>query len=423
MAGLSCKNSIIFGLTFGLFGATAFRLPAQESLPPDLVKQIKQAVVTIKTFDQNGVNLMSGSGFFVGARQIITCEHTLKRADSIEVKLANGRFHPVLRQPPERLGADLVLLEVEMAETQVEPLTFAEALPLEGERIYVVGSPLGLEPSVSTGIVGAFQTLAEFGELKVMQIDAAVSPGCSGGPVVNRQGEVIGVANSRLFKQDEKVSFAVPIIKLAAALGLKKPQPSLRLTPLSETLDSLAMENAHYAWGWHYLFESDKDYQKALSYFEKAIEEDPEHANARFFIGYCQFHLARYQEAVETFGKLIQIEPDSVDAYIIMGLAYGQLGQRDKQIEIFKQAIQANPISAKGHYYLGSAYESMGRDGDAVEALKQAIAIDPAYAQAHYLLGLVYMKLQRPEAAFKVYRILKEIDSDLAQKLLEAIGE
>ncbi|MGH7455363.1 MAG: trypsin-like peptidase domain-containing protein, partial [bacterium] len=154
VAGLSCKNSIIFGLAFALLGANTVRLPAQE-LPPDFVKRIKQAVVTIKTFDKNGKDLMNGSGFFIGARQIIACEHTLKRADSIEVKLANGRFHPVLRQPPESLGADLVLLEVEISETKIAPLTLAEVLPLEGERIYVVGSPLGLDPSVSSGIVGA----------------------------------------------------------------------------------------------------------------------------------------------------------------------------------------------------------------------------------------------------------------------------
>jgi hypothetical protein len=129
VAALSCKNSIIFVLAFALLGANALHLPAQE-LPPDFVKRIKQAVVTIKTFDQNGANLKNGSGFFIGAHQIITCEHTLKRADSIEIKLTNGRFHPVLRQPPESFGADLVLLEVEMAEVQVEPLTFAETLPL-----------------------------------------------------------------------------------------------------------------------------------------------------------------------------------------------------------------------------------------------------------------------------------------------------
>jgi Tfp pilus assembly protein PilF len=65
----------------------------------------------------------------------------------------------------------------------------------------------------------------------------------------------------------------------------------------------------------------------------------------------------------------------------------------------------------------------MGHDGDAVEALQKAIAIDPAYAKAHYFLGLIYLKLQRPESAFKVYRILKDIDGDLAKKLLDAIGE
>jgi Tfp pilus assembly protein PilF len=420
VAGLSCKTPIVFGLAFALLGVNVCSLSAQE-LPQELVKQIKQAVVTINTFDKKGKDLMNGSGFFIGARQIITCEHTLQSADSMEVKLANGRLHHVLRRPPERLGADLVLLEVEMAEAKAESLTFAGTLPREGERIYVVGSPLGLEPSVSTGIVGAFQKLAEFGELKVMQIDAAVSPGCSGGPVVNRHGEVIGVANSRFFKQDEKVSFAVPLINHAAALGFKKPQPTARLTALSETLDSLAAENVHYEWGKYFFFQ--QDYEKAIASLEKALAQDSAHVESLFYTAHSQFYLGRYRQAIETCNKALALNPDHAEACMIMGLAYGQLGEHDKKIEIFQRALQINPDYAQGHYYLGSAYESMGRDSDAIEALKKAIENDPAYAKAHYLLGLVYMKLQRPEAAFKVYRILKEIDGDLARKLLEAIGE
>ncbi|MGH7452310.1 MAG: tetratricopeptide repeat protein, partial [bacterium] len=271
------------------------------------------------------------------------------------------------------------------------------------------------------GIVGAFQKLNEFGELKVMQIDAAVSPGCSGGPVVNCNGEVIGVANSRFFKQDEKVSFAVPIIKLVAALGFKKPQPSVRLTTLSETLDSLATENIHYEWGKHFFFQ--QEYEKTISSLEKAIAQDSAHVESLFFISHSQFYLGRYRQAIETCNKAIELEPDYTEAYMIMGLAYGQLGEHDKKIEIFKQALQINPNYAQGYYYLGSAYESMERDGEAIETLKKAIESDPAYAKAHYLLGLIYMKIQRPEAAFKVYRILKDIDSDLAKKLLETIGE
>ena len=91
-------------------------------------------------------------------------------------------------------------------------LKVADLRPQVGERVLVVGSPLGLEESVSAGIVSAIRNIKDRGEF--LQISAPISPGSSGGPVVNLQGRVIGVAAFQV--RGQNINFAVPGNRLLA---------------------------------------------------------------------------------------------------------------------------------------------------------------------------------------------------------------
>ena len=87
---------------------------------------------------------------------------------------------------------DIALLRVDAGGTQVRPLALDRTSPQEGESVVVIGNPLGLEGSVTNGIVSAVRDIPTFG--RIIQITAPISPGSSGSPVVNMQGQVIGVA-------------------------------------------------------------------------------------------------------------------------------------------------------------------------------------------------------------------------------------
>src|SRR5882762_362941 len=93
-----------------------------------------------------------------------------------------------------------------------------------GERIVVIGSPMGLEETVSEGIVSALpEERQEIGDITpaTLQITASISEGSSGGPVMNLKGEVVGVAAAYL-KRSENLNFAIPLERI---LVLKRVKP------------------------------------------------------------------------------------------------------------------------------------------------------------------------------------------------------
>ncbi|MCK7468474.1 MAG: S1C family serine protease [Desulfosudis oleivorans] len=97
-----------------------------------------------------------------------------------------------------------------------------------GEKVYVIGSPQGLENTISEGILSGIREVDR--DAKILQMTAAISPGSSGGPVFNSRGEVIGIATF-LIAETQNLNFAMPVNLIMAGLsreGLVSPQESLQ---------------------------------------------------------------------------------------------------------------------------------------------------------------------------------------------------
>ena len=102
---------------------------------------------------------------------------------------------------------DIALLKIDPPATPIRPLPLDKTSPQEGESIVVIGNPLGLEGSVTNGIVSAVRDIPTFG--RIIQITAPISSGSSGSPVVNMQGQVIGIATLQI-TGGQSVNFAIP---------------------------------------------------------------------------------------------------------------------------------------------------------------------------------------------------------------------
>jgi len=89
-----------------------------------------------------------------------------------------------------------------------------------------------------------------------------------------------------------------------------------------------------YAKGLPFLWK--EDYDKAASYFKKAVRIDPRYANAYFLIGYCNAQLERYPDALEAYKKAIQIQPDFVLAHFFLGLIYLEARDRNHALAEYK---------------------------------------------------------------------------------------
>jgi S1-C subfamily serine protease len=179
---------------------------AQESLP-ELIKKVAPAVVTVVGFNAQGKPIRIGSGFFVDARgHLITNLHVVKGVARAEVKLPKGEVYPLTEMVAADDKADLVKLAVNLPGGSPHYLTVSSVRPEVGEHVVVLGSPLGLEHTVTDGMVSAIRTVRNRGEF--LQISAPISPGSSGGPVVNMKGQVIGIATFQV--RGQNINFAVP---------------------------------------------------------------------------------------------------------------------------------------------------------------------------------------------------------------------
>ena len=362
--------------------------PAQKATLdlPELVASVKPSVVTILTYDADGKFSGQGSGFFIAKNRIVTNHHVIEGAHRAEIKLASGQTIEIAGLLAEDVNHDLALLQVDpagggLATVTIKPLPLAQGKPREGERIAVIGSPFGLEQTVSEGIVSAVRELPGLGT--VIQITAAISPGSSGSPVLNMHGEVIAVANSHVVKC-QSINFAIPVEhframrvgqpRVLAEIG-KKERPATK-----EAKDEFRLGGAALLKG---------DIGTAIAHFRRVVTRSPSHAAAWLAIGYCESRLDHHQEAIDAYKKTIQIRPDYSEAYANMGITYLLFADYSKAIEAFKEAIRIKPDLVGAHFGLGSVYVALGDKG----------------------------------AALDEYKVLRELDTDAANKLFNFIYE
>jgi putative serine protease PepD len=187
-------------------------------------KQDVPGVVTITVTLGNGQAI--GSGIVLDTKgNILTNAHVISGARRIEVTFSDGTTVSGMLIG-SNVGADLAVIRVSVAASTLHPLTFGNSSTVQvGDSVYAIGSPFGLSGSLTEGIVSNLgQTGAVSGGNNLsglIQTDAAINPGSSGGPLVNAQGQVIGINNSIESPVDANVGvgFAIPINQVTQVLA------------------------------------------------------------------------------------------------------------------------------------------------------------------------------------------------------------
>lgn len=204
-----------------LVGATA------DLKPAEIAKRTIPAVVVIKSRTPHGEG--TASGFLVDpSGTIVTNLHVIEGAIALAVRLANGDIYDQVRVRAFDQRKDLAILQVTAFGLPTVPLGVSDNLSI-GEPVVLIGNPLGLEASVSSGLISGIR---DAGGFSVIQTDAAANPGNSGGPLLNSQGQVIGVLSFKL-KGAESLNFVIPVNYVRALLASSGSFP---LAELSERL-------------------------------------------------------------------------------------------------------------------------------------------------------------------------------------------
>jgi len=166
-----------------------------------------------------------GSGVIIDpAGLVITNYHVVQRAGSVEVRLWNGKSYPAVLVGYDQPN-DLCLLRLNGDFSGANALTAANFARSEdlllGETVISIGNPFGLEHSVSLGVLSAFNRSLTEGNISfsdIIQTDAAINPGNSGGPLINLDGDLIGI-NLAIRQDAQGIGFAIPLARIELFLS------------------------------------------------------------------------------------------------------------------------------------------------------------------------------------------------------------
>jgi tetratricopeptide (TPR) repeat protein len=349
----------------------------------------RPAVVLITIKDRNGKTTKLGTGFFVSADgKLVTNAHVVEGAASAEAKLETGATYNilgVLKASPEK---DLVLLQADARSVPFLHIAKAE-LPEIGTPIVVVGSPFGLEGTVSNGIISG-QRVAQKND-QMLQMTAPVSPGSSGSPVVDSAANVIGVATF-ILQQGQALNFARPVVYVKELLDqvgtAAEPQPLWTVTTDAKRVvlndpQFSAAQNAMQA----------GDAAQALKLLNEIDSKYPENPFLLSAFGLAYDALNLNDDAVRAFQHAIKLQPTDGVVWTNLGATLLKTRRFSEASDAATQAVKQAPDFGPAWRLLAATYQQQGRSEDASNALERASKVHAPDAETAKSLSQSYVKL------------------------------
>lgn len=185
----------------------------QEPKKTELTSKQEYAKCTLSTVEiiaTDGTSTSQGSGFFVGDGKVVTNYHVIKGASKLTAITYNKKEYEIETILGYDEGLDIAVLELNK---KYDSLLLSQEDVVGGEEVYTFGSPLGLTGSMTKGMVSTASRKIDGEDAEFIQIDASISPGNSGGPLVNVYGEVIGI-NTLYYEDGQNLNFAINIKEL-----------------------------------------------------------------------------------------------------------------------------------------------------------------------------------------------------------------
>lgn len=177
--------------------------------PEEIYEAVLPSTLTLEVENGAGQHFVASGFLALGEGLAVTSWHVVHDAQRVQARFSDDRRATVTGLIDKNEELDLALIQLEP--TSRPRITLNPITPRVGSRIYVVGAPRGLDFSLSDGLISQIRTLDR---VRYYQVSCPISPGDSGGPVVDERGQVVGVMSWR--KTDaEGVSFAIPAADIA----------------------------------------------------------------------------------------------------------------------------------------------------------------------------------------------------------------
>jgi len=416
--------------------------------PREIVERAGRTVVLIEVESKDQTS--QGSGFVIEADGvIITNLHVVDGATKVVIKLRDGTRLEDVAVRAFDVEHDLAVLVVDLpgdvpALTAVELGDTSAIEP--GMDVVVIGNPLGLEQTVTQGIVSAWREPSRqapgdssstqavmLPDCRLLQISAAISPGSSGGPVFNDRAEVVGVATAGVLYGLAGLNFAVPVDELPALVGETE---AMDLETFRKRVEDVRLGLARPHFERAEIACERDEREKAKDSLERALQLFPRYLEALLLSGRMAAEDGLVELAETRLSTAVTVDEDSAEAWYLLGTlyhltsdggdgggrlsraeaayeralvidgrhagaAYGlaaiQLGRgfHDRAEDLLLLAVENEPGLVDAQYMLGEIYLDRGQASDAKDAFEKVLWEDPNHALAHFGLAKLYTELAR----------------------------
>jgi S1-C subfamily serine protease len=213
--------------------ASATPEPSYSSLVYRVIQPSLVLIQTRETHENSDDDYGLGSGVVIDAEgHILTSLHVIRDATNIKITFFDGSESGalIIAEMPEK---DIAVIQATEPPAQLYPAVLGNPNAMRvGDEAYAVGNPFGLYSSMSAGVISGFDRVFEIPGRDIsiegmIQFDAAVNPGNSGGPLLNRYGHVVGIVTGLINPSEQNffvgIGFAVPINVAVGAMGSLPP--------------------------------------------------------------------------------------------------------------------------------------------------------------------------------------------------------
>ncbi|MBV6478912.1 MAG: hypothetical protein HGGPFJEG_01669 [Ignavibacteria bacterium] len=418
-----------------------------------IIDEYKPALISIWFVDNDyysygsesyiDTTILNGSGFFFNESGLIgTNYHVIENIDSIIVKTSEGKFYNAELIIAEEKN-DFAIIKILNADNKKFPvIKFGNSDELKaGQEVFAIGSPLGFEYTLSSGIIAAvrenesvnfadpitYETETKSFE-KVIQITAPISPGNSGGALFNSKGEVIGIT-TYTYTGYGNLNFAIAantfqkLISLAESNDFEKSEELIAKKEENQfqmKFNSASALKTQLSYNWYfsklkdtsktadnYTLKQDSinkiNFAKAESYYFECMELKPD----TFAVYQSLFDLYvitdNFEKADDLYKKIEnKFDSDSLKNLLALSLTpeYSSVKNSDIALKFYQKLLEQDKTQSYVYFKIASIYEEKKNYKKALEEYKKLLKIDTMFTEAYFKIGKIYYSdLKNPEKA------------------------
>ncbi len=390
-----------FGLLFSdllLFSQTA----------DEIFTSVSGAIVVVEAYDFGGEKSTQGSGVILKDKNIlITNFHIFAGNEKLVLKHMDKeiKFSEIVG-----LSIDKDVLILKLEDGDFPQVKIGTTVTLKaGNKVYAIGSPMGMENTITEGLIGGFRKFEDKkNDIEYIQISAGLSPGSSGGAVLNSEGELIGISTMG-FKEGQNLNFA---IKIEDVLNVD----------LGVYSDKVKLESINLFFKGKKLYE-DANYEASLEYFDKFLKLVPNDAICLNFRGLTYMQLKEYEKALKDFNQSSKIDIDYLAPVINRADINYKMENYEQAIKDYSKIMSKFPELVGPVYSRGLAYMQQQDWTEAVKDFTKVIKMDKGYIQAYLNRGISYYYNHDYSEAITDWKKAKNLDPSMAPTLNEWIDK